>query len=185
MKLSECKVEAVKRESDALRDEATGSIDIPGIYVNDTGTTYKVVWTAIERDKWGEPRRRQRTRNFPRRSEYAPVTLPDVGKRKRPTALEAAYSFKTKMDAAARAGQTVARTDDVTVDDLFAMFMASKQRRPTTEDYYRGIYRKHVAPAFGTWLVDSLDVTAVERWHTDLEATPAAKRAATDGAGAL
>jgi integrase len=177
VKLSECSIPAVRREAEALRDEATGEVDIPGVYASDTGTTYKVVFTAVERDSRGHVHRRQRTRNFPRRRTYGPVDLPDFGRRKQPTALEAAYGFKLKMDAAARAGQT-ARSDDVTVGDLFEMFLASKTRRPTTESYYRATYRKHIAPHFGSWLVQTVDVAAVEKWHVALDATPSAKRAA-------
>jgi integrase len=177
VKLSESNVPAVHREADRLRDEATGSLDIPGVYVSGTGTTYKVVFSAVERDSRGHVRRRQRTRNFPRRDTYGPVTLPDFGKREHPTALEAAYAFKLKADAAAKAGKT-ARSDDVTMADLFAMFLASKPRRPTTESYYRSTYGKHIEPTFGSWYVKAMDVAAVERWHAELEAKPAAKRAA-------
>jgi integrase len=177
VKLSESNVPAVHREADRLRDEATGSLDIPGVYVSGTGTTYKVVFSAVERDSRGHVRRRQRTRNFPRRDTYGPVTLPDFGKREHPTALEAAYAFKLKADAAAKAGKT-ARSDDVAMADLFAMFLASKPRRPTTESYYRSTYGKHIEPTFGSWYVKAMDVAAVERWHAELEAKPAAKRAA-------
>ncbi len=178
VKLSRCTSAAVRREANELRDEGTGSLDIPGVYVSDTGTSYKVTWTAVEHDRRGVAHRRWRSRNFPRQGIYRAVELPDFGRREHPTSLEAAYGFKLKMDAAARAGKTAPRDDDVTLGELFELFLAAKDRRPTTVSYYEGIYRKHIAPALGPRLVKTLDVAAIEDWHAALEATPSAKRAA-------
>jgi integrase len=62
--------------------------------------------------------------------------------------------------------------------DLFGLFLAAKTRRPTTEAYYRSVWASHVGPTFDPWLVQTVDVLAVERWHADLDAKPSAKRAA-------
>ena len=166
-------------EAAPLRDESTDSLDIPGVYVNEAATSYRVTYTAVERRPNGRKLKRQRTRNFHRDRTYEPVQLPAFGWIDEPNALQAAWAFKLKMDEAARAGRSQPSDDALTVADVFERFMTSKERRPKTVEGYRLTFAKHLRPTIGSWLVSELDVHAVERWHADVDAKPTAKRAAT------
>jgi integrase len=179
LRLSASHSAAVMMEAAPLVDELTDSIDIAGVYVNEAGTSYRVVYTAIERRPNGRKLRRQRTRNFHRRATYDAIQLPAFGWIDEPNALQAAWAFKLKMDEAARVGRSLPSDEALTVEDVFLRFMASKPRAPKTEEGYRLGFAKHLRPTLGSWLIAELDVHAVERWHAELDAKPTAKRAAT------
>lgn len=142
------------------------SRDVPGIYISDDLTRYKVFYDALERDARSRLHRRQRTRTF-RRDEAHDIDGEPVD------ALTAARDFKSRRAVEVMAQREQAK--DVTVADLFAMFVESRPLRPSTVDVYRYVFAKHVAPALGAWSLQNLDVHAVERWYADLEAGPEAK----------
>ena len=135
-----------------------GNLDIPGVYVNQRCTSYRVVYTAVERDKRGHPHRRQRTRNFHRnKGDYG-----EAGP------LRAAVAFKNKMDAASCAGVSPEPDHSTTtVDELFEMMLEAKARRPMTVATYRAVYRHRIQPTFGTWLVSHVSRNDLERWAAE------------------
>lgn len=84
------------------------------------------------------------------------------------------------MDDAARAGLTPEPDHaNTTVDDLFELFLASKDRRPLTVEGYRVAHRHRIQPVFGSWLVHQVGRRDLERWAKDEEnGSPSAHRAA-------
>jgi integrase len=142
--------------------------DLPGIYVSDDLTRYKVFYDALERDGRGRLHRRQRTRTF-RRDELHDIEGEPVD------ALTAARDFKSRRWVEVVAHREQAR--DVTLRDIFEQYTRSRELRPSTAEVYRYVFDRHLAPLAG-WSMRNLDVHAVERWWDDLDVGPGAREKA-------
>jgi integrase len=137
----------------------------PGIYRDDSFVRYKAYADILERDSRGTLHRRQITRTF-REGEADEDGNPV-------DALTAAARWKS-----ARWVETTLQREhakDLTVADLFERFVASRPLQPSTLNVYGYVYGKHIAPRLGSCTLRNLDLTAVERWYTDLEAGPEAR----------
>jgi len=138
----------------------------PGIYREGSGT-YKVYWQETYRHSDGRERGRQRTKNFPK-GRYQ-VTDPQTGASRYLDARHAAIHFKQEKDSARRAGRvTDLRAENMTVDEFFPRFLASKDRRPATVDKNQRYYRLYIAPVFGSRVIRSINRTDVREWAANL-----------------
>jgi integrase len=142
------------------------SHDLAGIYVNDALSAYKVFYDALERDARGRLHRRQRTRTF-RRDDPHDIDGEPVD------ALTAARDFKSR-----RATEVMAQREqspDLTLGDVFDLYVRSRELRSSTAEVYRYVFAKHVAPQLGGWSMRNLDIGAVEEWFDQLDAGPGAR----------
>jgi integrase len=139
--------------------------DYPGIYRDDLFMRYKAYADVLQRDSRGTLHRRQITRTFREGEANADGNVVD--------ALTAAARWKS-----ARWAETTLQREhakDLTVDDLFDRFVASRPLQPSTLSVYRYVYAKHIAPRLGSWSLRHLDLNVVERWYDDLKAGPEAR----------
>ena len=140
--------------------------DVPGVYISDDFTRYKVFYDVLERDARGRMHRRQRTRTFQREDEHDIEGEPV-------DALTAARDFKSRRMVEVMSQREHAR--DVTLADVFSLYVRSRQLQESTASVYRYLFAKHIAPQLGAWLLRNLDLNTIERWYSDLEAGPEAK----------
>lgn len=140
--------------------------DIPGLYIADTLDRYKVWFDVLERDARGDLHRRQRTATFKRGEPY------DVdGEMVDAWTAAKRYRIDRKIEVTLQREQA----KDVTLADVFDLYVRSRQLRESTASVYRYLFDKHVAPQLGGWSLRNLDLHAIERWYADLEAGPEAK----------
>ena len=144
---------------------------MPGIYISDDLTRFKVFYDVLERDARGRLHRRQRTKTFARGERGQPYDYDDEGNPI--SALAAARRFKSERILEVLEKREQAK--DVTLDDVFGMFMRSRDHRPSTADVYRYVYGRHIGPKLGRWALRNLDISAVEGWYDDLDAGRGAK----------